>query len=243
MSDFWYYVISFSDKWLFWIGTALLFPEIFKRIPRLKERFESLPHKLFWGLALLFFFLASFQVWHEQREKSKEGAVYVRVADITVQARIGTGEILFPGEPIHVNVSWTVFGQKPALNVKQHGKAYLIENTSSEAQARIVKDSQIEWEEAMAHPVAKEFPPLFPGEHPEVAYMTYAGPVISQQDRDALQAGQKFIAAVGAIRFSDSLGEHESHVCRWVQFTSNGDLVAQAWHVCNLWVSPIEITK
>jgi hypothetical protein len=42
-ADFFEYLVSFADKWLFWVGIVLLIPEILKKISRTRVWAEKLP--------------------------------------------------------------------------------------------------------------------------------------------------------------------------------------------------------
>jgi hypothetical protein len=71
------YLLAFSDRWLFWIGIVMLIGDLIeKKAPKLKAylRLEKwLPTWVFVGLAILCFFLAGFQIWHEEYKKTSPG--------------------------------------------------------------------------------------------------------------------------------------------------------------------------
>ena len=77
------YVLSFLDKWFFWVGLVMLIGDLLeKKVPWLTEKLQlkrRAPPWLFASLALVCFFLASFQVWHEERERVEQQRTYVQV--------------------------------------------------------------------------------------------------------------------------------------------------------------------
>jgi hypothetical protein len=230
---------------------VLLIPEIVKKLPpgresvqkwrKCRERIEKLPHRLFGYLSVVCFIIAGFQLWHDQRVKMKDDAVFLRPAEIAPKADIGSADIFPIGEPLSVNFAWTVFGQKPATNAFQDGKAYLEVNTSSSTQQRIVKDFQVGWEEEVQRVKNREHSVVFPGDKAETFWMTYQGPVISESDKLDIKFSRKFVFIIGAARFTDALGRHEAHLCRWLEAHTNGIYGTVAWHDCELWISPIDI--
>ncbi len=252
-SEFVEYLSSFLDKWLFWVGIVLLVLEIFKRIPgwKLPHWVESVPPKWFWGLALVCLFLSTFQVWHEEKLKAKEGAVFVRVADM--YPRMTTGDDIFPvGENLAVNVWWTVTGREPAMNALVNGQIYLENDYKTETQKEVVKKFQVWWEDQIARYYkgkdGREHPPIYPDsemkDHPQL-WQTYLGPEISPADKLAIVNGEKIVFIIGAVRFQDSLGTHEAHECRWVE----GHPQSEHWYAsislreCEFWVSPIDVKE
>lgn len=65
------YLWSFSDKYFFWVGLAMLIGDLSERLsPSFKKCVEKyVPYWTFSAIAALCLFLASFQVWHEEHEK------------------------------------------------------------------------------------------------------------------------------------------------------------------------------
>jgi hypothetical protein len=129
--EFLEYIFHVVDHFSFWLGgVALLAVEIFKKT-RWKEWAERLRWE-FWLVAGVCIFVATFQTWHEEKGKAKEGAVFVRPAGITPKRAGITNPDIFPvGEKASVNVRWTVLGQKPALNAMQPGQVYLADDDKS----------------------------------------------------------------------------------------------------------------
>ncbi len=240
------YLVAVADHWFFWFGgIALVLFEVFKRIPKWKDRVEKwFPTWIFWSTAALCVFIATFQAWHEEKVKAKEGAVYLRIAAIAPLRRPTNPDVFLIGEPLQVNVAWTVFGTKPAFNAYQDGKVYLVQDARMATQEQIVKSFQIAWEEEQPRmKVVKERSTIFPGDKAEWIYLTYEGKTISEEEKLGIKYGRKTVFIVGAVRFSDTLGEHEAHVCRWLETRPDGIFGTEAWHDCNLWVTQIDISK
>lgn len=72
LKDFGVYVLSFLDKWFFWVGIAMLIGDLLDKYwPRFKEKIGKwVPQWAFGGLAALLFILAGFQVWHDEYTKT-----------------------------------------------------------------------------------------------------------------------------------------------------------------------------
>jgi hypothetical protein len=111
------------------MGIVLLVPRIIKKVPTWKESEEKFPLRLFWGLAIMCLIISTFQVWREEKLKAKEGAVFVRVADIDPKRAITNPDIFPIGQKASVNVRWTVFGH---LNAMQSGQVYLADDSKPE---------------------------------------------------------------------------------------------------------------
>jgi hypothetical protein len=45
-------------------------------------------------------------------------------------------------------------------------------------------------------------------------WRTYEGPIVSETDKLGIKSGNKIVFVIAAVRFDDSLGEHETHLCR-----------------------------
>lgn len=69
------YLWAFTDKWLFWIGIVILIGDLLEKfVPAIKKKLEKwAPRWVLGSLAILCLFIATFQVWHEEREM-KEAA-------------------------------------------------------------------------------------------------------------------------------------------------------------------------
>jgi hypothetical protein len=74
-------------------------------------------------------------------------------------------------------------------------------------------------------------------------WRTYGGPIISEPDKQKIKFGQKTVFVIAAVRFDDSLGEHEAHLCRWLETHPEGLYGTEAWHDCDLWTAPIDIKE
>lgn len=240
--EIWEYIWAVVDRFSFLFGGVILLVVEFLKRTRFKEWAERLRWQ-FWAVSALCVLIATFQAWHEQKEKLKESAVYLRPAAIAPVQKPTSPDIFPVGQPLYVNFAWTVFGQKPAKNAFQDGKVYLENDTTSPTQQRVVKDFQIKWEELVHRVEGKEHSIIFPGEKAEIFGGTYQGPVISEPDKLDIKFGRKFVFVIGAARFTDSLGEHEAHLCRWLETHADGPYGSLAWHECDLWISPIDIEK
>jgi hypothetical protein len=242
--EFFEYLVSVIDHAFFWFGgIVLVIIESLKKVSRTKAWAERLRWE-FWALAGLCIFIATFQTWHEEKVKGKEGAVYLRIAAIAPRIK-PTNPDAFPiGEPLNINVAWTVFGQKPAFNARQDGKVYLEDDAVTTTQERIVKDFQIMWEDELERmKIVKERSTIFPGDKAEWLYLTYAGKTISEEEKLGIKYGRKTVFIIGAVRFQDVLGEHEAHLCRWLETRPDGIFGTEAWHECNLWITQIDINN
>ncbi len=238
------YLLDVADHWFFWFGGIILVVvELAKRIPRWKDKAEKwFSRRLFWSAAALCVFIATFQAWHDVRVKAKEDAVYLRIAAIAPRTKPTNPDIFPIGEPLNINVAWTVFGPKPAFNARQDGKVYLADDALAATQERLVKDFQITWQEELPRMTkVRERSTLFPGDKAEWLYLTYQGKTISQEEKLGIKYGRKLVFIVGAVRFEDALGEHEAHLCRWLETRPDGIYGTEAWHDCNLWINQIDI--
>ncbi len=156
---------------------------------------------------------------------------------------MANGDAFEIGKPLSVNFAWTVFGQKPAENIAHWGKTYLLDDILVPSQEKIVKDFQISWEQVVQTAKGKELPTAFPGDKAESFYLTAQGPVISERDKLAIKYGKKFVFVVLAARFKDSIGDHEAHMCRWLETHPSGVFGSVAWHDCDLWITQIDLNK
>jgi hypothetical protein len=245
-TEFVEYAVSILDKWFFWVGIVLLIPELLKKVPAWKDWAETLPHKLFWILGALCVFIATFQAWHEEHAKRKEGAVYL-IAD-NPQFLVEAGDMLVRipvGKPLRFNVQWKTFGQFPALDILHYSVCYIRDDSSDSTQQQTVSDFVKRWSDEKKKNRSKGFGNLFPGN--DRTYRTCEPETedpVSETTRDDILYGRRFVFIVGAARFHDSAGEHESHTCRWLENNSDGksDFAVVSFHECSEYTTQVDIS-
>lgn len=235
------YLVVVLDKWFFWVGIVFLIPEMLKTIPPLSKRVEHLPRKLFWFLAASCVFIATFQAWNDEHTKVQNDAVYVIAAPPELVRTPQNPLALSVGQKLQVNITWGIFGQHPAKDTMELSHCYLADTISNEIEDGLVKSFKEQWEDIL-NKVAKakgEGPTIFPN-HTRFATCD-SDTIITQDIRDAIKTQTNFLYVVGALRFNDSLGEHESPICSVMEAQTVGEDITGSWHDCHIHINQFDV--
>jgi hypothetical protein len=240
------YFLAVLDHAFFWLGIGLAALELAKTKSAWLRGILGRENWPLWGLAGLCIFLATFQAWHEEHAKRKEGAVYLIADNPQFLTEASDVPIRVPvGKPLRFNVQWKTFGQFPALDVLHYSVCYIRDDSADSTQEQVVGDFGKRWNDEKEKNKPKSFGNLFPGD--DRSYRTCepeSENPISEDTRNDLLYGRKIIFIVGAARFHDSAGEHESHTCRWLEnnLSGNRDFGVISFHECSEYTTQVDIS-
>jgi hypothetical protein len=223
------FLLSFLDKWFFWIGIVLLIPEILKKIPAFRERSEKLPLKLFWGAGIGCIFLATFQTWNEEHQKVSIKSTYIEIA--TENA---------PASPFPVFQE----NKRTFINFGERNNGHFLAEDSSGYLGLVVRDLNKRWnaqneppptspeiENQVFEQFKKDAPKaelrpkmsLDPGAWNFGTAKTFQP--LSEGDAIGLRYGDKMMYMVGSIQWRDGSGTHEKRFCRIIQPPADGPVI------------------
>lgn len=235
------YLYSVLDHWVFSFGgIVLLLFALYEKYYR-----KTTPNRWFWGLAALCIFIATFQAWNDERERRKEGAVYLIPDEPRLlRGGIAAAPIWLPvGKPPQVNLAWGMFGKDPALNIRADTQCFIVDDITISTQESTVDAFVKKWNGEKDFLSSKENPSLFP-EGLHYGGTCSSDSVVSEKTRADIANGRKFIYILAAARFHDSMGEHEAHSCRWMEthLSDAQDFFGYvAWHECNKYTAQTDI--
>jgi hypothetical protein len=165
--------------------------------------------------------------------------------------------LLHIDEKVIVKILWYLHGSDVAKAPRMSGRIYLVKRKdfpededsrrlnrpSLSMQKHVVDSWKADYAEMLRKGVLGEGPSIYldaPGAG------LAEGPVVTQEDADGLKSynhsSDRMLFVIGAVRFSDSAGEHEAHACAWLQGASESFLdVSLTWMACQGYGDQIDI--
>jgi hypothetical protein len=236
------YLYSVLDHWLFSFGgIALVVFALYE-----KYRQKITPSKWFWGLAALCIFIATFQAWSDEHQKRKEAAVYL-IPDVPrlVPGGVAASPVWFPaGKTPQVSLVWGMFGKDPALNIREDIECFIVDDLTLSTQESTIDAFAQKWTSRKDFLSSTDNPSLFP-EGPHYGGTCHSESVVSDDMRDDMANGRKFVYILAVSRFKDSMGEHEAHACKWLEthLSDSQEFFGYvAWHECNKYITQTDIS-
>jgi hypothetical protein len=217
--DFGIYLLSFLDKWLFWVGIIMLIADILeKRWPRFKAWTEKwAPRWAFGVVALLLLILASFQVWHEEHAKVLSQVTYMSLKqDNTAPSHVEFTD----GSAPYIGLLKSNDGDNLAIDVTGIG-ALEIQDFSKPVDLDTFPSSP-EIENALFEKLQKRFPPSAQIKktyepHEKDIIFANLGRRLTPDEASGLNNRTKILYLVGYVDWSDGSGRHEEQICQWIK--------------------------
>jgi hypothetical protein len=177
-------------------------------------------------LVVIYFALA---IWVSSGTASETAEIQPSSGEL--QARIFP---YFPDRLVHLNekvlarIIWELHLGEVARRPRMSGRIYLMKRSDfpEDADARLkrrptpamqkhlIETWKSEYADILKSNTIPEGPPIYASASGQVIA---EGPVITQPDVDALATGDQMMFIIGTARFFDSAGEHEAHMCAWLQ--------------------------
>lgn len=210
------YLWSFLDKWFFWIGIVMLIMQLLEeRLPIFKAFMEKwLPRLSFRAVALLLLLVASFQVWHEEKEQLMIQSTFMSLeappvgqesASIVAQAGFN------PSVPF-VEIDKGDYEAKDVivaagLEIQDFGSP--IDTSTFRGSPQI--------EDVLFKKFRADFPPNPSANyepHQENLVAAFLKRPLTQGQADGLIAYSQIIYVMGYVAWTDGSGRHEEETCQ-----------------------------
>jgi hypothetical protein len=164
-------------------------------------------------LAVLFLLMASFFAWRTQYQKAKATGAYLQA---TARVYYSPPHLLPKDKPLRFYLDWNNIGNSPAIDPQPGGNIYLLGAAaigSSRIQEPMIAQWRKEYEDKLKDTQMKEGESVFPGKSQQ---FLVSGPDYTQDDIEDVNKHNKVIFVIGAVRFTDALGEHEARFCQYL---------------------------
>jgi hypothetical protein len=220
------YLVSIVDKWFFWVGIVFLVPELLKKIPKCRKWAERLPHKLFWVLGGICVLIATFQAWHDERNK-----VLGQVTYMTLTA--GRDQV-----PSHIEFTagtapYLAFielndGINPAVDVI-NGAALEIQDFSESVAPNFSGSPEIE--DALFKKLKSrqwDGPKRTFEPHEQTVLFANLGRTLTEEEANGLSNHTKMIYLLSFVDWTDGAGRHEKQMCQWIANPADGQTLWSA---------------
>jgi hypothetical protein len=141
-----------------------------------------------------------------------------------------------PNQNVRIKLEYLNNGNEAARHIYGAGRIFLLQDHTDARQKRAVATFEKGWQPLLAR-LRKKGPgqtiqPSRPGQPMDEQALEAAGPVLNEQQRQWIYGGQRIVMVVAALRYEDSNGEYELHMCRYLQppIAGMSNWAACKWH-------------
>lgn len=200
----------------------------------------TLQRRMLWSAGLICFGLLSVRVWTIEHKKLDNEIAFLE-SDVTPFYTDGAPTGFPTGRPMRLRVLWNNAGASPARHVTDASfKLYAISTNGRDDLNRALSDFKSSYTQEIAIQLSdkeQEYVDLFPNEMPQ-RYLASGAILTDDLARTIFGEKRETILVVGALRYSDGVGQHEAHVCRWLTGIDPGNI---EWTDCPEYAETIDI--
>ncbi len=218
-------------------GLSILFAYLGFSKHKIFGLFEKpgLQRKIFWGMALLCFFVASAHIWTTEHKKLISESAYLQ-GTATGFYNNSPYRIGFPIKVLHIWRNKLAF---PAKVKFIYGGIRLFPNHDITSQTEAIAGFKKQWEKELENnkKSTKEFKWIFM-DQPVV--IGGDGPLLTESLWKEIIDLRMPLFAVSAVRFTDGSGMHEAHMCQYLSGIIGDKLI---WQDCDNYITQVDVEK